>query len=164
MNYKSSVESCPIPQEDKGLRENLLNLKVKLGEQNMADASNFSKQHNPQELEEAINQMRSQLGKQDAQINAFASLIGNLTGASNFIRMCFDSQSRAPLDELREELNGNQSRVNNDLKIYIDEKFKQNQEMTVSEIQRAAQFWAPQKQSLESWQASYESFTQRKLN
>ncbi|TNV73371.1 hypothetical protein FGO68_gene14696 [Halteria grandinella] len=106
--------------------------------------------------------MRYQLGRQEAQINAFASLVGNLAGASHLISLCFDSQSKTPLNELREELNENQNRVNMDLKTMVDQRLKSMEEMMTSEIQRMTQKGEQQKQSLENQLNSFEQLTQSK--
>ncbi|TNV81999.1 hypothetical protein FGO68_gene15547 [Halteria grandinella] len=111
-NYRSCIESCPVPQspDDKALREQILALKVKLGEKNILAASSMNMvPMNPQELADAVNNLKHAQRKQEAQINAYFSLFGSLEGAASVINNCFiqGGQQDKKIERFQEELKQN---------------------------------------------------------
>ncbi|TNV81896.1 hypothetical protein FGO68_gene15470 [Halteria grandinella] len=92
-NYKCCIESCPIPQipDNSFVREHILLLKVKLGEQNINAATTKPKEQvNPQELADVVSNLRHIVNQQGAKINGYLSLFGTLKDTSSFVSRSFN--------------------------------------------------------------------------
>ncbi|TNV80482.1 hypothetical protein FGO68_gene3095 [Halteria grandinella] len=108
--YKPCLDTCPVPKDpyETDLINEILSLKVRQGEQNIAAAKNV-RFFNPQELAEAVNQIQHQLGRQAAQMNAYFSLFGNLKDTALFVGNCMGTQKvletvRGQIEEFNEAL------------------------------------------------------------
>ncbi|TNV82091.1 hypothetical protein FGO68_gene1905 [Halteria grandinella] len=157
-NYRSCILDCPIPmrQDEKQLREKILEMKVKLGKMNVSAASNMTKViYGQQELVEAVNNLKHEVGKQEAQLNAFTSLFGGLEGASEIVKICFNNQiheGENKLRELQNRINDQTQAIQNDLQLR-DKQFKdfktsiEVQIRTNQEESRISQIQNLQKQS-----------------
>ncbi|TNV81828.1 hypothetical protein FGO68_gene2753 [Halteria grandinella] len=94
-NYRHLIGTCPIPidPDDNFLREQILALKVRLGEQNILAAHNIPKVIlNQQELVDAVNNLKVSQAKQEAHMNAFFSLFGSLKDAASFVNHSISSR------------------------------------------------------------------------
>ncbi|TNV73619.1 hypothetical protein FGO68_gene13932 [Halteria grandinella] len=101
-NYKPCIEKCLIPFYPEESKNQLLSLKVKLGQQNIANAQNAGKSHfSNEELAEAVSNLNYKVSVQEAQINAYISLVGNLSRAASLTSMCIKSQERGGDEQLK---------------------------------------------------------------
>ncbi|TNV82295.1 hypothetical protein FGO68_gene17358 [Halteria grandinella] len=94
-NYQSCIQNCPTPKESENalVIEQILALKVRLGEQNMSSLSTQKDPPaNPQELEDVVNHLREVVNLQGAKINAFYSIFGGLQDAATLVSRSFISQ------------------------------------------------------------------------
>ncbi|TNV86193.1 hypothetical protein FGO68_gene10738 [Halteria grandinella] len=101
-NYKPCIEKCLIPfyPEESLVRDQLLSLKVKLGQQNIANAQNAGKSHfSNEELAEAVSQLSYKVSVQEAWVNAFASLVGDLQRGAVMVGLCINNQQRGGVGE-----------------------------------------------------------------
>ncbi|TNV81285.1 hypothetical protein FGO68_gene8430 [Halteria grandinella] len=131
-NYKLCIEGCPLPinPDDASAREQILGMKVRLGEENILSASTVSKvSADPNELVDAVNSLNVSQQEQKALLRSFISLFGSLKDAANFINLCISSRNQCgyPLQEIKQQLNDQEQKAlreiqaqSNDLKHRIN--------------------------------------------
>jgi len=90
-NFRSSLQSCPVPSDDPVLRGQILSLKVKLGAQSILAASTMPKVPlSQQELADTVSSLVQSQRRQEAQLNALFSLVGNVEGLAAVVNACID--------------------------------------------------------------------------
>ncbi|TNV81033.1 hypothetical protein FGO68_gene7709 [Halteria grandinella] len=127
-NYRSCIQSCPVPQsgEEQVLREQILSLKVKVGVQNMLDASKDMEKVpiSQGELVDTVSKLIQTQRKQEAQMNAVFSFFENLEGVASVINTCITQ------GDLANKIKG----VENDLKNKVDQLFHLNEKFSKEEL------------------------------
>ncbi|TNV81095.1 hypothetical protein FGO68_gene6643 [Halteria grandinella] len=109
LNYKHCIETCPVPtnSEDVTAREQILAMKVRLGEENILSAPKVTGViANAQQFMDAVNYLRVSHARQEAQIKAIFSIFGSLKDAASFVNHSINS-SQERVNDLHARQNSN---------------------------------------------------------